>query len=328
MSISHLIADSKFNLADLDCIGVRSARGNSSLRLGHYVDMSIDGGDNVELKQVLSRLILDYVETFRENITHYHPHDSLQLAPLGEVSLVTYLDNRAQAPYDYDENQGFDAAVYGFPEGLDNEEPTLYFMNVTSATPHRRFSSASAYIPASWPEVNGYGLYISLVKRWCEWIRPSYGTAGLSVVFNEGQESLEDRLTAFPLIKRFIGLDMPESSRWYSIMNRQNQRSIRTINWLTIIDETFINVLGGLQSLRNSLTEDCLIHPFEGGIIIQAGARPVLGDINLGLSPPAYKSVAHALKSIRFENYPRPLLDAPAPLDSMEETLKWIRRFD
>lgn len=69
-------------------------------------------------------------------------------------------------------------------------------------------------------------------------------------------------------------------------------------------------------------------HPYDGGIVIQAGETPQLGDINRGLIPEAYQRVAQVLKPIRFDDHQRPLIDTPRPLDPLEETMKWVRRFD
>ncbi|MBM7046353.1 hypothetical protein JTP94_14490 [Rhizobium lusitanum] len=44
--------------------------------------------------------------------------------------------------------------------------------------------------------------------------------------------------------------------------------------------------------------------------------------------PEAYQRVAQVLKPIRFDDHQRLLIDAPQPLDALEETIKWVRRFD
>ncbi len=85
-----------------------------------------------------------------------------------------------------------------------------------------------------------------------------------------------------------------------------------------------------MKHITEALGEHCPIHVYDGGIIIQAGPRPEIGDLNRGLIPAHYKTVAKVLKPLRREEFlPKlPYLPAPQPLDSLEETLKWIRRFD
>ena len=111
-------------------------------------------------------------------------------------------------------------------------------------------------------------------------------------------------------------------------MNRLRKRAIRTVNWLTFINDSLVIELGGRDRLAAQLHDMCPVYPYHGGLLIQAGARPELGDLNRGLVPDAYKIVARALKPVRFDEHQRPLIDAPQPLDSLEETMKWIRRFD
>ena len=70
------------------------------------------------------------------------------------------------------------------------------------------------------------------------------------------------------------------------------------------------------------------MHKYDGGVLVQAGPYPQIGDNNRGLVLDDYRRVARALKPIRFEDYRVGLLDVEEPLDSLDETLKWIRRFD
>lgn len=170
--------------------------------------------------------------------------------------------------------------------------------------------------------------YVEMVRRWCTALEAAYGTAGLSILFNEGQMSHTDKLRAFPLAKRFVGLDCPSGTRWYPLMEELGARAIRTANWLTLIDDRFVSQLGGLDKLAASLGPTCLIHGYGKGTIIQAGEKPEIGDADQARIPAAYRIVSHALSPIRCEPYPRPLLEAPEPLDALQETLKWVRRFD
>ncbi|WP_128293465.1 type VI immunity family protein [Afifella aestuarii] len=87
-------------------------------------------------------------------------------------------------------------------------------------------------------------------------------------------------------------------------------------------------LLGGEERLAEVLGPSCPIHDYDGGIVVQAGPEPQLGDINRGLVLDDYRRVSQALAPIRFEDYPRGLFVLGEPFDSLEETRKWIRRFD
>lgn len=244
------------------------------------------------------------------------------------VDYDSYIRKLARKPDDLKNDDGFEATLFGYPNGGDLDDPTIYYAEAIGETENREFSSINMYIPASWPESIGYEHYRSLIGRWCEKLKPAYGTVGLSILFNEGRQGLSDRLLAFPIAKRFPGLDVPEHSRWYARMNRVRKRAIRTINWLTFIDDGLVSELGGQGKLVEDLGTLCPIYSYSGGIIVQAGQRPELGDVNTGVIPKAYQRVSRVMQPIRFNEYQRPLIDAPQPLDSLEETINWVRRFD
>lgn len=70
------------------------------------------------------------------------------------------------------------------------------------------------------------------------------------------------------------------------------------------------------------------LHPYEGGVVFQAGERPVLGDLNKGRVPAAYRAVNDFLKPLRYEAWDYPYLQAPYGVDEMEYTQWWTHRFD
>jgi hypothetical protein len=76
------------------------------------------------------------------------------------------------------------------------------------------------------------------------------------------------------------------------------------------------------------LGDEIVLHPYEGGVVFQAGARPVLGDLNKGRVPAAYRAVNDFLKPLRYEAWDYPYLRAPYGVDEMEYTQWWTHRFD
>ncbi|WP_425532491.1 type VI immunity family protein [Agrobacterium cavarae] len=103
---------------------------------------------------------------------------------------------------------------------------------------------------------------------------------------------------------------------------------IKSINWLTILSDKIVERLGGRQVLEAKLASSCPVFNFNGGVIVQAGDEPQLGDNNRRIVLDDYRRVSGALKMVRFEDYKLGLIALPEPYDNMEETLSWIRRFD
>ncbi|ACM37423.1 DUF3396 domain-containing protein [Agrobacterium vitis] len=312
----------------LDEIGLASERGVPMLRFGIYIDFALQKATSLETRRAMADVILEYKSIFADKVTHYIPDGARRLHPLTEIDYNRYIMERAERPDNVEEDDCFEASLFGYPEGGDLDNPTIYYAEAIGNTEAREFSRIGIYLPASWPEKVGYERFRSLISGWCEKLKPAYGTAGLSIFFNEGRQGLSDRLLAFPIAKRFPGLDLPEQSRWYARMNRLRKRAIRTVNWLTFIDDDFVTELGGKTKIEKDIGDLCALYPYAGGIVVQAGERPELGDLNKGQIPEAYRNVSRVLKPIRFDEHQRPLIDAPRPLDSLEETQKWVRRFD
>ena len=80
-----------------------------------------------------------------------------------------------------------------------------------------------------------------------------------------------------------------------------------------------------------SLEPECTLHPYPGGVMIQAGEAPRLGDVDVPgsselLEP--YLKVARFTKPVRFMDYRSSLFRVEKPLIGKEEAKKWVSRFD
>ena len=75
------------------------------------------------------------------------------------------------------------------------------------------------------------------------------------------------------------------------------------------------------------IPEHCIVHTYEGGVVIQAGPHPEFGNANSNSNLEAYRAVEKLLTPLRFESYDVGLFPVPSPRDSLTETLEWVRRF-
>ncbi|OLP45411.1 hypothetical protein BJF95_16900 [Rhizobium oryziradicis] len=131
-----------------------------------------------------------------------------------------------------------------------------------------------------------------------------------------------------PALKRFPGLDFSDPGSFQVVSEESDGLSFKSLNWLTVLGDQVANHLGDKTALREKLGSSCPVHAFDGGIVVQAGDEPQLGDNNRGIVLDDYRRVAKALKPVRFEDYKLGMIALPEPYDSVEETLNWIRRFD
>jgi hypothetical protein len=76
---------------------------------------------------------------------------------------------------------------------------------------------------------------------------------------------------------------------------------VKRAAWTTVLHEQTIRYLGGEELIRSQLadTPDVRAYTFEHGMILQAGERPQLGDLNRGDFIPLVRKVAKVLRPAR-----------------------------
>jgi Protein of unknown function (DUF3396) len=269
-----------------------------------------------------------YFNLFPDKMTHFLENDGKKLRPVKDRQFPQHFRDILPS---LDEGQFFDGRVLGYVEDSKPGWPTHYAISgIGLWKPYGdRLSSLEAYFSSHW--IFGHvDTLIENILSWCSRLKPRHGMAGLSAVrdFSSPPFSMHDSM-AFPYLKRYPGLDYMDASH-FGFLTGRNQK-IRGSNWLTIIDDEFVDEVGGRKHIGGALSsdKDVLVHEWNGGILVQSGALPQLGDVNAGRFPEHYRAIARALKKIRFEEYAEDgYFRVPEPLDELDETSKWIRRFD
>jgi len=326
------------DLRELDKIRIVDGRGFTRFLFGFTLNMFFLNGHDADKRLRGVEIVERYRHLLGKEITHYLPNGATRLKKMDDKAFIHY---KAAALIKVKNNYGFAASVYGFPNGKESDTPTPYcaaFITSSENPLNPWYSRFDLYFPVSFVVEKGYAAFVGIVKEWCAHFRPDRGSSGFSVIFDDSKTSGGWGAYAFPFVKRFPGLDWDASTHWDALSNpylgpkrgvADTKRTIRSINWLSIIDDDFLTELGGLDKVKTNLGPQCPVLSYKGGAILQAGPHPELGDLNDGIISAYYRTVARVLKPLRFEGYNKvELLDAPAPLNDLEETLKWIRRFD
>lgn len=161
--------------------------------------------------------------------------------------------------------------------------------------------------------------------RWCQRFRPLHGSAGFSIIVCPGME--QNSIYALQLMNRFPGFNFPSTVEFAREAGSVHDR-IKSVSWLTALGDSIITQLGGVEVMREKLEPACTIHAYDGGVVIQAGPTPRLGDSYSDDIPSEYRLAARFTRPVRFENYDEGLFRVPEELNKREETIKWISRFD
>jgi hypothetical protein len=317
--------------AQLDTVALTNANGFVEARIGFALEIYFLGGEMVETRLALCEMLREYHALFSDKLSHYLKVDANKLTKITGNDYLDYYEGKARS---LKAEVPLDASIYGYPEKLVIDEPTPISMSFTASGPDPLMplgrSHVCAYFPAAAIAEHGYELLLNLAGRWAGRVRTLHGGAGYSILFEHGIFSggnSADR-TILPPLTRYPGLDFSDPPHFEVESDLGDGLAIKSINWLTILGNAILQKAGGEEHLKQQVGQTCRFHDFGGGVIIQAGEQPQIGDANRGLVLDDYRRVNEALRPVRFEEYRRGLFVVPAPLDSMEETLKWVKRFD
>jgi hypothetical protein len=291
-------------------------------KFGLGAELFLPDIDRLELRDQVKRFMVDYYKTFSSKIDRYMP-------PGKEHTVKITRDLESSLKRDFDsipahENCG--SILLGELDiGLQKDNIANY---QTHALVNRPSEHELSFVSATFPVCNDTGQpdfdnLLSAVLRWCTICQPAHGCAGFTFILFSEQNSVY----AMQMIKRFPGFDFQNGVR-FSLEAESVHNRIKSVNWLTILNDALVEELGGLETMRSALEPVCKVHNYPGGVVIQAGAYPQIGDTYQNDIPEAYRLVAHYTRSIRFESYRSGLFRVPHNLDKGEETQDWLRRFD
>lgn len=136
----------------------------------------------------------------------------------------------------------------------------------------------------------------------CRDLRVFYAVSGFSLFFYSYASGATAK--AYPHFRRFPGLFYEDVAR-FGLAIRDRTDTIRDVKWLTAVNDELLERVGGIDKARTLLAEEAILHPYEGGVVFQAGEQPVLGDLNKGCVPAAYRAINDFLKPLRYENWER-----------------------
>ena len=270
-------------------------------------------------RPVMCDMSQSFINVFPELIRLFLRHDGREAEIRGDNWKEYYLNVQ-------DEGSGFNMDLHS-----SGKIPpvSLYFgscWSLDDANVTAPLAKCNFHFPLPWLKRNAPE-FINHFKTWCQILQPEQGTFGLSIVHSPFSRKMRT-LDAWPYLARFSGLDRYTTFDWYA---PEFHSGIRAVNWLTVLDNVWVDRLGGIETIRSGLYEEGQVHTYDGGIIVQASTHPQLGDINLSGVPEAYVAVDKLIAAHRFVDYPdtpNGLFKVPAPLDRHVTMLEWLRRFE
>lgn len=121
---------------------------------------------------------------------------------------------------------------------------------------------------------------------------------------------------------RHPGLDIPDAANDAAMVGFDR---IRGVGWLTMLDDDFVEQLGGVEALRRALGDAAQVVEQARGVILRAGPVPQFGDVNRKDDLPGYRAVYAALEPLMTDTADAPCLNIEGDFVSRNEA--WLTRF-
>jgi hypothetical protein len=311
---------------DIEERGVLQTSGSHSIvsRVGILLSIYFLEGWRSDKRQALMLILQDYLALCPDRGMHYQPGDGRSMPALSGMELPK--PYRGLAAIGQDEELYYNVCHYD-PE--EDDEVSLWRMmgfgfarsNVT-----RRLSGLKVHFPTGFV-LDDPEHFIGLVRRWCGRLGAIHGSAGLGILTEPGSETSWGPCF-YPFLTQYPALEYDDMGSYWSQTRHGGYENPRSSNWLTVLGDDNIGALGGIEKIRSSLRPDMDLVSYNGGVVIRAGHLPALGNEETGGIPEAYRTVARLIKPIRFEGYRWGVIKPPEPLEGLDVTLAWIRRFD
>lgn len=134
----------------------------------------------------------------------------------------------------------------------------------------------------------------------------------------------ESETAAWKLGMRYLGFDIRNEVRDLLAV----RDAVKGVNWLTMLADDLLNELGGVPRVRSALSVAQVgFIPVRGGVILRAGQRPIIGDIDSGDDLSAYRAVYELIEPLQAKARDRyGAFALPGP-DHVEKTERWLTRF-
>ena len=173
---------------------------------------------------------------------------------------------------------------------------------------------------------DGKDSFIRWMLRWLAWLQPVHAYAGLGLQFPMYGRP-EYLKIVYPYLMRFPGLDLdlPIHFADDDILTEH----IKGAHWLTFLNPKHVARLGGVNRIIEALGDGFEVLEIAGGVLIQAGPSPRLGDVNQGIYPEFYYRLGKILPPIRYkEVISRNYIIPPNDDEDIAATQAWLARFD
>lgn len=158
--------------------------------------------------------------------------------------------------------------------------------------------------------------YVQLCIRAVAGIKFKSGIGGFSMNYEDVYINGNDQLCA-PIIGRFPGVNVINPWRYRDL------DGVPTVNWLTLVSTTDLDRLGGWDAVAARVKNPVVMHRLPHGAMLQAGSKPLLGDVNEQERLDAYHAVGQNLAPVKSTK----LVESGVVDNDEQASTHWMHRF-
>lgn len=318
--MSTLLDNNDTDISRILCI--RDEAGRPIVKIGLLVTMFLTEPWTRSVREAVADAAEEYIRQFRDHLrwaksptSHIYPIDS------GKVPFP-----REWLPQHED---GEDWQL-GFHGGDSDEAASEFQVSAFGPSNVRKdgLGFFQFYLPLTWVTEHPGTTFSDFVLSFANRLHPLSGYAGIGVLesidFDARQASGD---TVRQIAERIPGLEIEHYIGHAIYVGK----GIKGINWLTLLGDRWVQEIGGLDYLRIRLGDDFKLSPYDGGLMIQAGPRPQLGDVTTNRWPQHYVTLAKVLKPIQLKVHGAFHRGDPTGVQKRmdhEASMAWLFRFD
>ena len=310
-------------------LSVKDDQGHVVLQVAQIATVFFEAPYRRETREAVASFCESYFRHWGEHLRWaLHPDERLmERFGTGKGS-----DPRAWLPA-MEEDESFSLLYHGAEHDRSASAFCLEALG-SARRPRPRFGFLRVSFPLLW-FMDGSGSLPEVLLNICRTLKPVSGYGGIGVI--ESPDSLiasEYEPIVYHWAQRLPGLeaDYPISHDLWLPSGREGGRDgIKGGNWLTVLSDRYVAELGGADRIEadlKALDSRFLVHRYEGGVMIQAGPRPQLGDVKRDLWPTLYVKLAKYLKPVRVTRHHSFQHCGPGVRFDNERSEAWLRRFD
>lgn len=317
--MSTLLDDNDTDLSKILCIRDEGER--PALRIGLLATLILTEPWTRPVREAVTDVAEEYIHQFGDQLRWAQNPETAHIHPLSK--------GKVPFPRDWlpghEDGKDWMFAFFGgeYAKGASEFQVSGYGSDGISKA-HGYFQIC---LPLIWA-VEHPGMFPELVLSLAKRLKPLSGYAGVGVLEPYDFYAAEPFLFLVRQIaERFPGLEIEDRISHVIELGK----GIKGVNWLTLLGDRWVKEIGGLDYLKIRLGDEFKLSPYDGGLMIQAGPKPQIGDVTADRWPRHYVTLAKVLKPIQVKNH-RPFhFGDPNGIQQRmdhEASLAWLFRFD